>query len=303
MHPVKSWDLRLKCQVLSSKLSVLQICALVPYIEPMQEPGCPKDGRTRQLVRYLTQGAEWCRRTLLNLLLPPCCVNCHAELAADQEELLFCDKCRAVLAPAAWRYCHRCGVRLPDVCATSDDCPSCRRFGLQFDAVVPLGIYDGELRRVVLKLKRSTGEVLAMNMGRLLGHSRAEDLAALRADCVVPIPMFWMRKFRHGINSAELLAEFLAHDLRLPCHKRALFRKRNTLRQMELPPRKRFRNLRDAFELRAGYDLRGVRVLLVDDVLTTGATCSAAAKTLKKAGVPWVGVAVLARAEGHVQQT
>jgi ComF family protein len=172
---------------------------------------------------------------------------------------------------------------------------------LELDAVVPLGIYDGELRRAVLKMKRSTGENLAVNMGWLLGYCRREELAALQADCVVPIPMFWTRKIRHGINSAELLAEFLARALGLPCHKRALARKRNTIRQMELPPKKRFRNLRDAFRLRAGYDLRGTRVLLVDDVLTTGATCSAAAKTLKQAGVAWVGAAVLARAEGHAQ--
>ena len=93
------------------------------------------------------------------------------------------------------------------------DCPSCRRYRLEVDAVVPLGIYDGELRRVVLKMKRSTGETLAVNMGRLLGDFRREELAALRPDCVVPIPMFWTRKLRHGINSAELLAEFIAHAL------------------------------------------------------------------------------------------
>ncbi len=268
----------------------------------MQPPVCPQDGRTRQLIHYLTQGARWCRRALLNLLLPPCCVNCQAELTPDHEELLFCGKCRAVLAPPSWRHCRRCGVRLPEDCAMPGDCPSCRRYRLQFDAVVPLGIYDGELRRVVLKMKRATGEALAMNMGRLLGRCRAEDLAALQADCLVPIPMFWTRKLQHGINSPELLAEFLARDLRLPCHKRALSRKRNTVRQMELPPSKRFRNLRDAFRLRAGYDLRGARVLLVDDVLTTGATCSAAAETLKQTGVQWVGVAVLARAEGHLHK-
>jgi ComF family protein len=189
---------------------------------------------------------------------------------------------------------------VPDEGATSSDCPSCSRYRLEFDAVVPLGIYDGELRRVVLKMKRATGETLAIHMGRLLGSCRRDELAALHVDCVVPIAMFWTRKLKHGINSAELLAECLAQALSLPCHKRALVRRRNTIRQMELPPRKRFLNVRDAFALRAGYDLKGSRVLLVDDVLTTGATCSAAAKTLKQAGVAWVGAAVLARAEGHV---
>jgi predicted amidophosphoribosyltransferase len=102
-----------------------------------------------------------------------------------------------------------------------------------------LGIYEGELRHVVLKMKHSTGEALAINMARLLAHCRAEELTALKADCVVPIPMFWTRKLRRGINSAEVLAEFLARDLGLPCHRRALARVRNTMHQMELPPKKR----------------------------------------------------------------
>jgi ComF family protein len=165
-----------------------------------------------------------------------------------------------------------------------------------------LGIYDGELRRVVLRMKRSSGETLAVNMGRLLGQCRAEEIAAIHADIVVPIPMFWTRKLKHGINSAELLAELLAQTVGLPYRRRVLARKRNTVRQMELTPPARFQNLRNAFRLRAGYDLRDSRVLLVDDVLTTGATCSAAAETLKRAGARSVAVAVLARAEGHLQR-
>jgi len=111
--------------------------------------------------------------------------------------------------------------------------------------------------------------------------------------------MFWVRKLGRGINSPEILAEMVAQAAHAPVRGRVLVRKRNTIRQMELPPPERFRNLRDAFRLRLGYDLQGARVLLVDDVLTTGATSSAAAETLKRAGVGFVAVAVLARAEGH----
>ena len=204
----------------------------MPYIEPMQPAVCPKNGPTRQLVRFLTQGTGWCRRRLLNLLLPPCCANRHAELAPEFAGPLFCGDCRDVLAPPSWRHCHRCGARLPEDCSLPGDCPSCRRHRLQFDAVVPLGIYDGELRRVVLKMKRG-GRGPGHQYGPPAGLLPAEELVALDADCVLPIPMFWTRKLRHGINSAELLAEFLARELRLPCHKRALARKRNTIRQME----------------------------------------------------------------------
>ncbi len=266
------------------------------------QPVCPKNGRRRQLVRYFAQGIRWCRRTLLNLLLPPCCVNCQKEIPPSHEDLLFCEACRTVLGPPSWPHCGHCGGSLPEACLTANDCLWCRRHPLRFDTVVPLGIYEGELRRAVLRMKHATGEALAVNMGRLLGHCRAEEIAAVHANIVVPIPMFWTRKLKHGINSAELLAEFLAHSVGIPYRRRVLARKRNTVRQMELPPRERFLNLRNAFRLRAGYDLRNARVLLVDDVLTTGATCSAAAETLKRAGADWVAVAVLARAEGHLQR-
>jgi ComF family protein len=150
-------------------------------------------------------------------------------------------------------------------------------------------------------MKRATGRALAMNMGRLFAQCRSDALASLRPSLVVPIPMFWVRKLRHGINSPEILAEWVAQAAHAPARNRVLVRKRNTIRQMELPPRERFRNLRNAFRLRLGYDLQGARVLLVDDVLTTGATCSAAAETLKRAGAGFVAVAVLARAEGHTR--
>lgn len=74
-----------------------------------------------------------------------------------------------------------------------------------------------------------------------------------------------------------------------------LVRTRKTLPQADLPPSRRFENVRGAFRLAAGYDIRGARVLLVDDILTTGATCSEAAKVLKQAGAASVAVAVIAR--------
>lgn len=262
----------------------------------------PKDGQRHQLLRYFAQRVRWCRRTMLDLLLPPCCVNCQKEILSSGGDLLFCEACRKLLGPPAWPHCSHCGGSLPQACLTASDCHWCRRHPLRFDTVVPLGIYDGELRRVVLRMKRSSGETLAVNMGRLLGQCRAEEIAAIHADIVVPIPMFWTRKLKHGINSAELLAELLAQTVGLPYRRRVLARKRNTVRQMELTPPARFQNLRNAFRLRAGYDLRDSRVLLVDDVLTTGATCSAAAETLKRAGARSVAVAVLARAEGHLQR-
>jgi ComF family protein len=110
--------------------------------------------------------------------------------------------------------------------------------------------------------------------------------------------MHWWRRLGRGFNSPDVLAQVLARALRVPWSPELLTRRRNTLPQMRLAPKMRFQNLRGALRLRADGAIAGRRVLLVDDILTTGATCSEAARVLKQAHAAWVGVAVLARAEG-----
>jgi len=147
-------------------------------------------------------------------------------------------------------------------------------------------------------MKRKGGEPLATALGEFLARMRGEELASLKFDVVVPVPMHWQRRLARGANSPEVLAEKIARRLRIPVLKRALRQVRNTLPQKDLPLKRRWQNVRGAFGLRAGYDLGGARVALVDDVLTTGATCSEAAGILKKGGASHVVAVVLARAHG-----
>jgi len=110
--------------------------------------------------------------------------------------------------------------------------------------------------------------------------------------------MFWTRRLVRGTNSAEILAEVLAGQLQVPLARGMIVRCRNTLPQARLKPRERFANVRGAFRVRAGYAWDGLRVVLVDDILTTGATASEVAGVLKRAGVARVAVVVLARGTG-----
>ena len=107
--------------------------------------------------------------------------------------------------------------------------------------------------------------------------------------------MFWTRRLRRGKNNPEILASCLAKHLGISMRRNALVRCRNTPPQAGLPPSQRFLNMRGAFRVRRPEFVKNPRVLLVDDVLTTGATCSEAAKVLKKAGAALVAVAVVAR--------
>ena len=151
----------------------------------------------------------------------------------------------------------------------------------------------------MLKTKRLSAEALSLTVGRLLAQRLGDKLAKFRADAVLPIPMHWAKRLLRGVNSPELLADCLGRKLGVPVV-RSLVRCRYTGPQKDLLPRERFRNVRGAFRLRRSDRQRwqGSRLLLVDDILTTGATCSEAARLLKQAGAAAVAVAVVARADG-----
>jgi predicted amidophosphoribosyltransferase len=168
-----------------------------------------------------------------------------------------------------------------------------------FDRTIALGHYEGQLRDLVLRMKEAAGDAVSIAMGRLMMERCGERLAACNIDVVAPIPLHWRRRIVHRTNSAAVLAEVLSAKLRVPRADRLLRRTRPTLRQFDLNPPKRWENVRRAFAVRAGYHLRDAHVLLVDDILTTGATCSEAAKVLRAAGAARVTVAVVARAFGE----
>jgi ComF family protein len=172
---------------------------------------------------------------------------------------------------------------------------------LWFDRTVALGPYSGQLRELVLRMKSAEGDAISQAVGRLMWQERGERLAGLAVDVVVPIPLHWRRRIEHRTNSAAVLAEVLGARLRVPRAEGLLRRTRATLRQFDLTPPKRWENVRRAFAVRAGHHLHEAHVLLVDDILTTGATCSEAARALRAAGAAQVTVAVVARAFGETK--
>jgi ComF family protein len=178
-------------------------------------------------------------------------------------------------------------------------CYRCRDRKLWFDETIALGHYAGGLREMLLRMKRADGDSISLALGQLLWQRCADRLSQSDTHVVVPIPLHWRRRWVHRTNSAAVLAEVLAGRLGAPLADRLLRRRRNTRRQFDLTPPQRWDNVRNAFATRGGYHLQRANVLLVDDILTTGATCSAAARTLRKAGAQRVTVVVVARAFGQ----
>ena len=259
----------------------------------------------------VSRAAKVAGRGLADLLFPPSCASCGAEIdesASADRDVRLCDTCLDEMDIFSEPMCARCGAPVPMIFDNEHQvakevraragCYRCGGRKLWFDETIALGHYDGRLRDIVLHMKRAKGDALSLAMGRFICDQRRQRLAEIGADVVAPIPLHWRRRVVHQTNSAAVLAEVLAAKLRLPFADRLLRRNRHTVRQTEVSPSERWNNVRRAFAVRAGYHLNAAHVLLVDDVLTTGATCSEAARALRQAGAARVTVAVIARAMG-----
>ncbi|MCI0332240.1 MAG: ComF family protein [Planctomycetes bacterium] len=243
-------------------------------------------------------------RATMELVFPAACVSCHAELNADEpgaRAVPFCGSCYESLDLLHEPTCRRCGGPLPKLNASTqanEGCYRCRGRKMWFDETIAAGLYGGRLRELLLAMKSDKGDPMSLAMGHFLWQLRRERFEALKVDVVVPIPLHWRRRLAHRTNSAAVLAEVLAGRLGVPMASGLLRRRRDTPPQSQLTPPQRWKNVRQAFSMSAGYHLSKAHVLVVDDILTTGATCSEAARTLRMAGAERVTVAVVARAIG-----
>jgi len=238
-----------------------------------------------------------------DLLYPEVCASCGDDIALRNESstaIAICGDCIGELVLFGDSGCPRCGAPAPDgMQPTAQGCSHCRGRRLWFDSAVALGEYTGRLREMVLAMKPSSGDRLSLVMGELLWSRFGKRFETARIDVVAPIPMHWRRRLVHRTNSAAILGESLAARMACPFAEHLLRRQRHTPPQFSRTPAQRWENLRHAFSVRRGYHFDGAHVLLVDDILTSGATCSEAAKVLKRAGAERVTVAVVARALVH----
>jgi len=249
-------------------------------------------GRLNDLRREASVG-------LVQILYPACCHLCAAPLAPESD--FFCAACRTGLLTDTLPSCPRCAGTIGPFVFTGDGCAQCRDESFAFDTVFRLGPYDGVLRDAVLRLKQHTGEGLAELIGELWAERDAERLRARAVDAVVPVPLHWWRRWRRGYNQSAAIARGLARRLQIPCFPTWLRRLRNTPDQPSQSPTGRRENVRGAFAVRRRAKPKGRTLLLVDDVMTTGATAHEAARALCGAGATCVCVAALARAGAPVK--
>jgi ComF family protein len=248
----------------------------------------------RMLGSLVNTGRELARG-LFQLIYPGVCGACGQALELNQAQ--FCGRCRAELTKERLPSCPRCGSTVGQFANIKDGCSRCRQTHYQFERVLRLGPYEGLLRDMVLRIKHESGDAVAELLGLLWGEHAGDDFREVEVDVIVPVPLHWWRRWKRGYNQSETLARALAAQLRLPCRASWLRRIRDTPHQTAQSPTGRWANVKGAFRARRAAALRGKTVLLVDDVLTTGSTCSEAARALKIAGAKRVVVAVLAHSQ------
>ena len=226
------------------------------------------------------------------LVFPSVCASCATVATGNPGH--FCPTCMTALTHDPDTTCPRCCSSIGRFTASDDGCPHCRDDRFHFERSFRLGPYDDMLRDVILRMKRPAGDMLAECLGRLWAVHAENRFREARPDVLIPVPLHWWRKWQRGYNQSEALAEAIAGRLRLPCRASWLRRIRATPHQAGLGGTERRQSVRGAFRVAKNADLKAKSVLLVDDVLTTGATASEAAKALKEAGAARVVVAVLA---------
>ncbi len=227
---------------------------------------------------------------VVDLVLPPRCPGCRCIVAADGS---FCAACWQDLAFITAPLCARCGVPFEHDRGAGAECGACLAEPPRYTAARAALVYGGPARRVLLALKHGDRQHLARIMA---GHMARAAGPLLGTDVlIVPVPLHWRRLWQRGFNQAALLARALARGSGAPIAVDALVRAKPTAISRGLGRSARARNVRGAFRVRDRALVRGRRIVLVDDVLTTGATADACARVLRRAGAQEVHVLTFAR--------
>ena len=232
---------------------------------------------------------------MLNLVFPDDCRVCGVRLH-DFSRIPVCHQCLNSPEPFVAEYfCSSC--RTPFLNASPLDesgrCALCRQGLSGFDSVYSYGEYSGTLRRLIHLYKYGNIYPLAPPLAALLKRALPTQE---RFDVIVPMPLHWMRRWRRGFNQSQLLAECVGKRTGLPVSP-AVRKRKSTPPQAGLTSAERRTNVAGAFQVKRRKEIEGRHVLLIDDVLTTGATAGACAAALKRSGASRVTVLTLARVD------
>jgi ComF family protein len=230
----------------------------------------------------------------LGFLFPEICQLC-GEQRATAEDGYVCGRCWSHVRFIKPPFCERCGLPFEGDLTTPFECANCREMDLHFSAARSAVVARGAVREIIHRYKYQRALWFEPFLAGLLLRETVPALRDQRWDLIVPVPLHPLKLREREFNQAERLAVCLGKAASIPVNKRLLRRVRFTNTQTRLTRPERAANMRGAFAMRGSAQLDGERVILVDDVFTTGATTSACAQTLLAAGAGEVCVWTVAR--------
>ncbi len=235
---------------------------------------------------------------LSSVFFPAGCRLCD-QLLTDARRLPLCDNCLSCfqkIPPGSCDLCGQPGTFDPEFPKALSYCPDCQRHRFAFQLARSYGFYDGTLACAILLLKHEQIEPLGAWFANRLAELVQNEAERLGADIIVPVPLHQQRARERGFNQVDLFGHPLARRLRLPYRPVLLMRSRPRPEKHLLRSNERWEAVRGAFALREGGRVDNFRILLLDDVLTTGATLDACSRALVKAGAKSVLGLTIARA-------
>jgi len=232
----------------------------------------------------------------LDLIFPPLCHVCRSFIPTAGE-LHICPGCRELMPPIVAPLCSVCGIPFAGA-GTDHVCGSCSIAPPRFDAARAALAYEGASRDLIHAFKYRNKTHLRRPLALLALVSLSEFIRSRRPDLVMPVPLHRKKLSSRGFNQAVLLGEILSQRMMIPLDRRNLRRIRWTEPQVNLAAGDRRENVKGAFAVQDSALVTGRRVLLVDDVLTTGSTAEECARVLKASGATDVTVITVARALG-----
>src|SRR5947207_5780838 len=227
-----------------------------------------------------------------SLLYPPVCAICSANVSAEE---YLCSECDAKLVRIVPPFCAKCSEPFSGAINASFTCANCGQRTLHFDAAVAAYRSRGIVRRVLLEFKyHKQIQLRHLAASWLFAALNDERIRDRTFDLITAVPLHPARQRERSFNQSALLAELLSAKMSIksvPVLERIFY----TTTQTAFDRAERMQNLHGAFRLRKNADVRDLRVLLIDDILTTGSTLSECARVLRRAGASCVYAATAAR--------
>jgi ComF family protein len=233
------------------------------------------------------------KETLLDTIFPRRCVFCDS--ARVEPKSFLCFDCIQSIRVISRPFCSQCGLPIPGLALQSDGvCGRCLSAPPPYTRARYGVYYEGPLREALIRFKYYAALNLGNTLSDVLTAAFLRHYDTTEFDMIIPVPVHRKRLFQRGFNQTAILATKLSSKVRLPLHRRLLIKVKDTVPQARLPRAERVKNLRKSFGILDPGNVREKRVLLVDDVATTGSTIVEATRTILKAGASRVDALVLA---------